>query len=320
MNEVMNIEDRSLTAAEVKGQVQLIQEVMEGVMKEGIHYGVIPGCQKPSLYKAGSEKILSTFRIAVDPEVEDLSTPDKVHYRLRVRGINMGTGTFLGAGIGECSSDEEKYMWRRAVCPEEFDATPPERRRKKWFKGYQNKSATSVDQVRTNPADVANTILKMAKKRGQMDMTLTVTAASDVFDQDTEDLPEGMVVDQKTTQKSKTSTVQKRTPDKGKGQEKTDGDVKNKFKSLLRAFCGGDMLKMQELQKELTMFNDQWVDDVDAATDKRIKVAFDKLTKKISTECHKDCNYDPESCGQSAEDNGTTFCCASNKECPFQAE
>jgi hypothetical protein len=47
-------------------------------------------------------------------------------------------------------------------------------------------------EVRVDPADVANTVLKMAKKRAQIDMTLTATAASDIFTQDLEDLPEDL--------------------------------------------------------------------------------------------------------------------------------
>ena len=62
MNEVAVTEVMPLTAAQVKAQVQLIQQVMESVMLKDVHYGTIPGTPKPTLYKAGSEKILSTFR------------------------------------------------------------------------------------------------------------------------------------------------------------------------------------------------------------------------------------------------------------------
>ena len=40
-----------------------------------------------------------------------------------------------------------------------------------------------------NVADVANTVLKMAKKRAMVDGILTVTGASDIFTQDIEELP-----------------------------------------------------------------------------------------------------------------------------------
>ncbi len=182
-------ERRPLTAVQIKAQVQLIQEVMGAVMQKDVHYGVIPGCEKPTLYKPGSEKLLSTFRIAVKPIETDLSTTEVVRYRVEARGTSMVDGRFLGSGIGECSSGEEKYAWRRVVCKEEWEATPSDRRREKWAK-KRNGEAFMMQQVRTNPADVANTILKMAKKRAQIDLTLTVTAASDIFTQDLEDLSE----------------------------------------------------------------------------------------------------------------------------------
>jgi hypothetical protein len=182
---------RPLTAAEIRAQVNLIQEVMSAVMKDKIHYGIIPGTPKPTLYKAGAEKLLSTFRIAADPnqaDICDLSGPDEIRYRVRVVATSQEYGTFLGAGVGECSSNEEKYKWRKPVCNEEFDETPEDKRREVWKK-YDGK-LYKVKQIRTNPADVANTVLLMAVKRALVAVTRVVTACSDVFDQDIEDMPE----------------------------------------------------------------------------------------------------------------------------------
>lgn len=189
--QALTIHDRPHTAVEIRAQVNLIQEVMKAVMKPDVHYGVIPGCGKPSLYKAGAEKLLSTFHIAVEPIVEDLSTPDEARFRVVTRATSIGSGVYLGSGVGEASSAEDKYQWREVVCDEEFDATPEDRRRIKYKRGKNNTHYT-VKQVRANVADITNTVLKMAKKRSQMDVTLTVTAASDVFSQDIEDLPEEM--------------------------------------------------------------------------------------------------------------------------------
>lgn len=179
---------RSLTANDIRSHVNLIQEVMKAVMIRDTHYGVIPGCKQPSLYKAGSEVLLSTFRIAVSVRVEDLSTEDCIRYRVITTGTHQGTGVVVGEGIGECSSDEGKYKWRTCYVKKEFEATPENRRRIKYSE-YKGKEQERME-VRTDPADVANTILKMAKKRAQIDLTLTATAASDIFTQDIEDLPE----------------------------------------------------------------------------------------------------------------------------------
>lgn len=189
---VENYGSRSLTAADVRAQVNLMQDVMLEVMRKDTHFGIIPGTKTPSLYKPGAEKIMSTFRLAANPEVTDLGRDGEVHYRVKV-SILSASGAFLGAGIGECSSSEDKYAWRAAVCDEEFDSTPENRRRTKFSK-YKG-SIERKKQIRTNPADVSNTILKMAKKRGLIDGVLTVTAASDLFTQDIEDLPAEVVAE-----------------------------------------------------------------------------------------------------------------------------
>jgi hypothetical protein len=177
--------DRSASAAEIRAQVNLIQEVMKAVMKDGVHYGTIPGTDKPTLYKPGAEKVLMTFRIAAQHVIEDLSSHDEIRYRVTVRGVSQASGVTLGEGVGECSSNEEKYKWRRPVHENEYKAAPEDRRREKF-----QRNGDVWQQVRTEPSDVANTILKMAHKRGLVAMTLVVTGASDVFTQDIEDLPE----------------------------------------------------------------------------------------------------------------------------------
>lgn len=190
MNDLM-VQNHPLTVSEVVAQVQLIQQVMEKVMKKDVHYGVIPGCKKPSLWKPGAEKLLATFQLVPDsPIIDDLSTDDEIRYRITQRILRMSDNMLVGSASGECSSDEEKYKWRSPVCQAEYDETPEDRKRAVWKKGQS--SPYKVTQIRTHPKDVANTILKMAVKRALVAATLEVTAASDIFDQDLEDLPEGM--------------------------------------------------------------------------------------------------------------------------------
>lgn len=178
------------SVAEVKAQVNRIQEVMRAVMKQDVHYGVITGTQKPTLYKAGAEVLLSTFMISVEPEIDDISTDDHIRYRVKAIGRHQTTGIVIGVGVGEASTNEEKYKWRKVVCDEEFDVAEEDKRRVKFSK-YQG-NVSKVFQIRTEPADLANTVLKMAKKRAQIDLCLTALAASDIFTQDLDDLPPGM--------------------------------------------------------------------------------------------------------------------------------
>lgn len=176
------------SASEIRERVNLVQTVMQGIMKKDTHYGTIPGTPKPTLYKPGAEVLCVTFRIAQEYRIEDLGDALTARFRVTCIGRHQVTGIVLGEGIGECSSAEEKYKWRKAVCTEEFDAYPENMRRLK-FSSYQG-NVKKVIQVRTEAADLANTVLKMACKRAMIAMTLNVTAASDIFTQDIEDLPE----------------------------------------------------------------------------------------------------------------------------------
>lgn len=195
MNEVIQIPQsremvaHAATATEIKAHVQRIQQVMSAVMKDKTHYGVIPGTPKPSLWKPGAEVLCATFRIAPSYRVEDLSDHDSIRYRVTCVGTHQMTGTVLGEGMGECSSNEEKYKWKKAY-NREFDATDESRRRLKYGYDRDKREEYETRQVRTEPADIANTVLKMACKRAQVAMTLNVTAASDIFTQDLEDIPE----------------------------------------------------------------------------------------------------------------------------------
>lgn len=259
--------DRPLTAIEIRAQVNRIQEVLEAVMKEDVHYGTIPGTPKPTLYKPGAEKILVTFRIAAGkPIVEDLSSADEIRYRTVVEGLLQADGRFLGAGIGECSSNEEKYKWRRPVCDEEWEETPEDRRREKWMRGKTG--PYKAKQVRTNPSDVANTILKMAVKRGLIAMTLVVTAASDVFAQDLEDLPEEVreaVVGEeaaKATAAPIAAPQRKSQPEAPATPAKpaTNGnghDAKTKLWNHCLHFANGDEAKARDLLQNLTSFTNK---------------------------------------------------------------
>jgi len=176
--------DNALTAQDMRAQVNRIQEVMKTVMQDRQHYGTIPGCgNKPTLLKAGAEKLMMTFRLAADPQIEEVHTQDGITFRVTCRITNQQTGIFLGSGVGECSTKEDKYNWRGSVSAAEYNATPEDRRRLKYTRDG------SINQVRTNPADLANTALKMAKKRALVDGVLTVTAASDIFTQDIEEMP-----------------------------------------------------------------------------------------------------------------------------------
>lgn len=207
-----------LSVDEVVAQVYKIQAVTQRAMTEGIHYGKIPGTPKPTLLKAGAEKLCLTFRL--DPQYTSLEEHDGRH--LTVKSVctlwHIPTGQRMGSGEGSCSTKESKYAYRQArrVCPAcGVDAIlksryPPRNRGQEppgWWcnpKGggcgadFSAGDKAIVDQQtgRTENPDLPdqyNTVLKMSNKRSLVAAVLNVTAASDIFTQDMEDF--GAAVD-----------------------------------------------------------------------------------------------------------------------------
>lgn len=178
--------------AVVQANVAVVQKVMKAIMKKDTHYGAVPGTDKPTLLQPGAEAICLAFGWATRYEVEDLSYTDVVRYRITCKLYDRNTGELVGEGIGEASSDEEKYRWRKAVCTEEYEATPEDRKRVAYKRG-KGGSHYTVEQIRQEPADIANTVLKMGSKRAHIAATKTASGCSDMFVQDLGDLPEAVV-------------------------------------------------------------------------------------------------------------------------------
>jgi hypothetical protein len=204
------IQDAPMTALQLRQQVNLVQEVMRAVMRDGEHYGKIPGCgDKPTLLQPGAQKLIMTFKLVPDPEVTVNNLPrEHREYRVKVR-LYTQRGILLGSGIGSCCTMEGKFRYRTG--PVEFTDKPVPReywdiRKKDPAKAMQMLGAGHVPKKNEqglwvcaiqgekvehdNPADYYNTCEKMAYKRALVSATLTVTAASDIFTQDVEDMPE----------------------------------------------------------------------------------------------------------------------------------
>src|SRR5580765_8222062 len=114
------LDSKPLTASDIKAQVTLIQQVMEAVMQEGFHYGVIPGTQKPTLLKPGAEKLIVTFRLAPMLSIERIELADgHREYQVKCTLVHIPTGRVFGEGIGSCSTREAKYRYRQSerLCP-----------------------------------------------------------------------------------------------------------------------------------------------------------------------------------------------------------
>lgn len=203
----VTLTSNAASLSEIRNQVTLIQQVMREVMIEGEHYGTIPGCgDKKVLLKSGAEKLMLTFRLANDLDVQVLELPNfHREYRVKVT-IYAPSGQRLGTGVGSCSTMESKYRFRTGpientgkIVPQEYwthrESNPAKAQELLGGKGFSAKKVGTKYYIvkqgerveHDNPADNYNTCLKMAKKRGLVDAALTSTAASDIFTQDLEE-------------------------------------------------------------------------------------------------------------------------------------
>lgn len=179
-----------MTVDGLKRRADLIQEALAKVLKRGVHFMKIPGAPKDSLLKAGGEKIASMFGFAPKIRIEDLSTKDEKRFRAIVSLHAMPNETFVGEGAGACSSTEERFAWRKPVCKEEYDETDGDFKRHKWIIDKDTREPVKIYQIRTNPADQENAVLKRSVKRAFLAAVIGATAASDALeprDDDEED-------------------------------------------------------------------------------------------------------------------------------------
>ncbi len=246
---LVKIEESAMTLDAVVGQVKLIQKLMQTVLKEGEHYGTIPGTNKPTLYKPGAEKLCLTFRLEPDYEIiKEIREKDFIAYTVKCKLHPMEV-----TGIGSCNSRETKYRYHsqstgRPVPKEYWDnrdsailGGPQYTTRKK------DKQWLIYEQVENeNPWDLDNTLVKMACKRALVAATLNATAASDIFTQDIEDMPSdtvnGEIVEETSSKGKKASEKPKKASPVNDKDKKVDSPPKQE---------NGNKIYCPNLEKEI---------------------------------------------------------------------
>ena len=143
-----------ITPQEQKNRFELLVSFINDQMNEGDDYGVIPGTQKPSLYKAGAEKLENIFGFYhTFEELNKIEDFDKgvFFYRYRCEVFSRKHNGKVGECIGSANNKEKKF-------------------------------------VNNDPFTLTNTIDKMAQKRAYVGAILNATRVSNKFTQDVEDM------------------------------------------------------------------------------------------------------------------------------------
>ncbi len=223
---IVNVADSALSIDQIVKQRTLITDCMSKAMREDQHYGKVPGCgDKPTLLQPGAQLLAHLFRLRPEYEVIETDLPnDHKRFRVTCRLFFIGSTPEIkiSEGVGESSSMESKHRFRNAApiitptgdpVPSTFwdikNKSGMDAARKWAANSYDGKNVStkkidgawqfviveggSDEKVENaNPADVFNTVLKIAKKRAFVDATITATASSDFFTQDLEDIRENL--------------------------------------------------------------------------------------------------------------------------------
>lgn len=145
---------RPLSIEEARDFEAKINACIEQLFQEGVHYGTVTGVKKKFLFKAGAEVITNLLGLVVRTEIIDKVedyTNGYFAFTCKTWLID-GAGVVRGEGLGSCNSRENKY-------------------------------------AKSNPYNVVNILIKLAKKRSFTDAILGVASLSNKFSQD-EDLVE----------------------------------------------------------------------------------------------------------------------------------
>ena len=145
---------RPLSIEEAKEFESKINDCIDQLFQEGVHYGMVTGVKKKFLFKAGAEVIANLLGLVVRTEIID-KVEDYANgyfsYTCKTWLID-GSGVVRAEGLGCCNSRENKY-------------------------------------AKSNPYNVVNILIKLSKKRSFTDAILGVASLSNKFSQD-EDLVE----------------------------------------------------------------------------------------------------------------------------------
>ena len=225
INPLSLIQDIDVKAvSETLAKVKTLQSTLKNILVDNHDYGKIPGCgDKPTLLNPGAEKILMALGITSSYELIEHTEnfEGKGFFAYTVKCILFKNGSKITEGLGHANSKEKKWALEFVYEKDLPQGSDKELLKKKKFE--TSKGTFYKYEVEADANSKANTILKMAKKRAQIDAVLTVASLSEIFTQDFDDLPEN----QEPTTKETVNKVKE--------------DIKNQAETLYCVECGAEI-------------------------------------------------------------------------------
>ena len=261
---------------------QTVMEYTRRMMVPKVDFGVVPGTgDKPTLLKPGAEKLASLFGLsplfeAVERVMDwtgDAHGGEPFFYACYRCTLTRGD-LVAGQGVGSCNSWEKKYRYRN-VYPEKATQEEKANGRLETRTGRNGRQYQVYIVKNPDPADVVNTIDKMAQKRALVAAVLIAVNASELFTQDVEDYSDVIDGDWQPATAVKTTPpapaqsrpAQQATPANGKtkaaqtavdpgppsDEDTAISEANGDFANVAAAFLGTDALTIKRRMGELKL-------------------------------------------------------------------
>lgn len=253
-------------------------EKLFSMFKENVHFGKIPGCDKPSLFKPGAELVAQMMGVRPEYEKEEIDLPGgHKEYRYKCHLFHIQSGIKVGEHESTCSTTESKYAFRTEIVKDENDPDIHKSPPKEWWE-TKNPELIGGNQFRVrkkrvfekkkwiekwviikflpveNPSDNYHTCKSQGMKRSFVGAIRTLSACSDKFTDSVEDFENAGFMGNGEKPKEKSRFDESPPPKNGNkkknGKVLSDEQVEKMEKKGVEIF--GDFEKFYEWMELLT--------------------------------------------------------------------
>ena len=159
--------------ARIRAELAFSDALVDQVLEPGIDYGLHPGTRSQALKDPGANTLINSF--GCYPKAEVLFrevNEDRISYVIDITLISRADGLVKSTGTGAASTKETKYGYRWVADPESYG----------YDRAGLKKKGQGQGQVYriVNPewSELENTILKMARKRAEVDAAMALPGVS----------------------------------------------------------------------------------------------------------------------------------------------
>jgi len=159
--------------ARIRGEIALSDALVQNVLEPGIDYGIHPGTRSQALKDPGANTIINAFNCYPKAEVlfREVSN-DRIAYVIDIALISREDGLAKSTGTGAASTKETRYGYRWVSDPEEFGFD------RESLKKRTDRGNTTYRIDNPDWSELENTILKMARKRAEVDAAMALPGVS----------------------------------------------------------------------------------------------------------------------------------------------